>query len=50
MRLKDIKINAEDLLNFLNKHIAFEHDQSIEGRSFTLNFHYKIEYLNWLNS
>ncbi|MEF9476779.1 hypothetical protein OWR28_02555 [Chryseobacterium sp. 1B4] len=43
MKLKDVNINAEDLLKFFNEHIAFEQDQSVDERGFTLKFYYKME-------
>jgi hypothetical protein len=44
MKLKDININAEDLLNFLKEHLAFEETHpSEEGTIFELRFFHKIE-------
>lgn len=43
MKLKDIKINGEDLLKFFNEHISFDENQTTDERGFAIKFFYKID-------
>ncbi|SHH69042.1 hypothetical protein SAMN05421866_3496 [Chryseobacterium oranimense] len=48
MKLKDVKINAEDLLNFINNNFSFE-EPTVDSEGLRVEFFYKVRLSDFMD-